>query len=165
MYIIYYCLFVLILRSEATVCQLAFWQRKTSRGMKARRHHVSTSEESELIWDTSKKRKKQQSNHKSQTCVSSSRPCQRPLAWQNLIKSKLHLSIFHAHEKDVKRHWGRKRASPSAVLILHPRLRCLAQTHSAKHSHLTTPKPQLILFYHLYQVLLWRSAKSLTIIF
>lgn len=54
--------------------------------------------------------------------------------------------------KGCQEAWGSMRASPSAVLILHPRLGCLVQTHSVKRGHLTTPEPQLILFYHLYQV-------------
>lgn len=137
--------------------------------MKARRQHVSTCEGAELVWDTFPLERGRKTSENRDLITNLKRVFLLSLsasvsgAESNKVKvAPVHISCTW---KGCQEAPGSMRASLSAVLILRPRLGSLAQTHGAKRGHLTTPKPQLILFYHLYQVSLWRSAKSLAIIF
>lgn len=137
--------------------------------MKARRQHVSTCEGAELVWETFPLERGRKTSENRDLITNLKRVFLLSLsasvsgAESNKVKvAPVHISCTW---KGCQEAPGSMRASLSAVLILRPRLGSLAQTHGAKRGHLTTPKPQLILFYHLYQVSLWRSAKSLAIIF
>lgn len=88
------------------------------------------------------------------------RQCHQPFVWQDLIQSRLHLPIFQADEKDVRRRWPGG-SSPSVLLILPLRLESLAQPNGTKRGHLTTLEIKFILFYYLCQVTMCSSAKSL----
>lgn len=75
--------------------------------MKTRKQHFSTSEEAELIRDTLAAERERKSSENSNLITNLRRAflsssSAKPDRMEKT--SKLHLSIFHAHEKDVKRH-------------------------------------------------------------